>query len=151
MTWCVTMHPVHLRLFSGSLRRLGALLLAGLTLAGCGLNVASADLFVLHRRGPGGELVALLSDGGTIRCGSAAAKPLPDAMLLAARDLADALDKDVKAHLQPAGRPGGVYAYSFKLADGTLSFADTAAGPKHAELGRAELFATQVASLCGRG
>jgi hypothetical protein len=129
----------------------GALLLAGLFLSGCGLNVASADLFVLHRQGPGGELVALLSDGGTIRCGTAAPKPLPDPMLLAARDLADALDKDVKANLHPAGRPGSVYAYSFKLTDGTLSFADTAAGAKHPELGRAELLATQVASLCGRG
>jgi hypothetical protein len=142
---------VHRRRLKSFVRGAGALLLGGVALSGCGLNVASADLFVLHRRGPGGELVALLSDGGTIRCGTAAAKPLPDPMLLAARDLADALDKDVKANLRPAGRPGSIYAYSFKLTDGTLSFADTAAGPKHPELGRAELLATQVASLCGRG
>jgi hypothetical protein len=132
-------------------RGLGALLLAGLALAGCGLDVASADLFVLHRRGPGGELTALVSDGGTIRCGTAAPKPLPDPMLLAARDLAAALDNDAKGNLQPRARPGSVYRYTFKLTDGTLAFADTAASTKHPELGRAELFVTQVASLCGQG
>src|SRR5438270_13858248 len=64
------------------------LLAVALALAGCGLNVASADLFVLHRRGPGPELNALLSDGGTVRCGTTPAQALPDPLLLAARDLA---------------------------------------------------------------
>ena len=109
--------------------------LAALVLSGCGLSVASADLFVLHRRGPGGELTALVSDGGTLRCGTATPKPLPDALLLAARDLAEALDKDAKGNLQPQARPGSVYQYTFKLTDGTLAFADTAASTRRPELG----------------
>jgi ABC-type amino acid transport substrate-binding protein len=126
------------------------LLLATLALGGCGFSVASADLFVLHRRGPGPELTALLSDGGTIRCGTAAPRALPDPLLLAARDLATDLDKDVKGDLHVAARPGSVYTYTFMLSDGSLSFADTAAAAGHPELGRAELLATQVAALCAR-
>lgn len=123
-------------------------LAAGLALAGCGFTVASADLFVLHRRGQGPELTALLSDGGTIRCGTAPQRALPDALLLAARDLAAALDKDVKGGLHAAARPGSIYTYTFTLTDGSLTFADNATALGHPELGRAKLLATQVAALC---
>jgi len=111
--------------------------------AGCGLNVRSADLFVLTRTGSGPTLTALLNDGGTIRCNGGPAIPLADKLLLEARDLANKLDSDVKSklHVTPVGR---VYSYSVKLKDGMLRFGDTAAAG-HSELGQTELLAVELA------
>ncbi len=118
--------------------------LVALVVAGCGLNVASPDLFVLTRTGEGATLTLLVNDGGTVRCNGGQAHSLPDPQLLAARDLAGALDNDVKQHRRFPARPGSVYRYSVKLQDGTLSFPDTAAAG-HPELAQAEQFALQVA------
>jgi hypothetical protein len=120
----------------------GAALAAAL--AGCGLNVASADLFVLTRTGQGSSLTLLVNDGGTVRCNGAGAVTLPDPQLLQARDLATSLDTDVKSHLKLAPSPHSVYRFSVKLQDGTLTFPDTAA-TAHKELSQTELFALQVA------
>lgn len=128
-------------------RRLaGRVLLLGLAIAagGCGLNVQSADLFVLTRTGAGRTLSLLVSDGGTIRCNGGKSLVLPDQLLLQARDLATDLDNDVKAHRHFGAGPGTIYRFSVKLQDGTLSFPDTAAAG-HPELARAELFTLQVA------
>jgi hypothetical protein len=120
-----------------------AVLLSATALAGCGLNVQSADLFVLTRVGAGHRLTLLVSDSGTVSCNGGPGKPLPDALLLRARDLADSLDKDAKAKLRFTG-PAGVYRYTIKLQDGTISFPDTAAA-KHNELAQAELLTVQIA------
>lgn len=120
-------------------------LLLMLLVAGCGFTVAPADLFVLHRFGQGRELTLIVSDGGTIRCNGVAAKPIPDATLIAARDLAVDIGKDATAHLQLAHRPGGIYTYSVRLQEGTVKFADTD-GSARPELARAELFAAQTAA-----
>ncbi len=117
--------------------------------AGCGLNVASPDLFVLHRAGQGQALTLLVNDSGTIRCNGSKAKPLPDPLLLDARDLATDLDKDAKAglHLPPARN--SAFFYTVKLQDGTITFSDTGART-HPELARAEQFALQAAQgPCG--
>lgn len=117
--------------------------------AGCGLNVQPADLFVLQRSGQGHPLTLLVSDGGTIRCDGARPKPISDAMLLQARDLADNLAKDAKAKLSLSPGRHSVYTYRVKLQDGTISFADTSASAHH-ELAAAELFAAQTAhGVCG--
>ena len=42
--------------------------LIAVVLAGCGLNVQSADLFLLTRTGQGPKLTLLVNDSGTIRC-----------------------------------------------------------------------------------
>ncbi|MDQ6745909.1 MAG: hypothetical protein M3Z27_07860 [Actinomycetota bacterium] len=133
------------------LRLRTVILLACLALAGCGFNVATSDLFVLHRSGQGRELTLLVSDGATVRCNGGPPRPISDALLLQARDLADALDKDVKAGLRPASAVArSVYTYTVKLQDGTIAFADTDAGA-HAELGRAQLFTAQLANgTCAR-
>jgi hypothetical protein len=130
--------------------RLSALCLATLVVAGCGLNVQSADLFLLTRTGAGGKLTLLVNDSGTIRCDGGKTKSLSDPLLLDARDLADDLNKDAqsKLHLPPAA-PGSVFSYKITLQDGTVSFSDTAART-HPELARAELFAVQAAQgPCG--
>ncbi len=112
-------------------------------LAGCGLQVASPDLFVLTRTGEGRTFTALVNDAGTIRCDGGSARTLPDPLLLAARDLATSLDTDAKRGMTIRPRTGSIYTYRFKLQDGTVSFADTAV-TKHVELGRAALLATQL-------
>jgi hypothetical protein len=119
-------------------------------IAGCGLNVQSPDLFTLGRTGQGKPLTLLVNDSGTIRCNGGKTKSLPDPLLLAARDLADDLNKDAqsKLHIPPAA-PDSVFRYRITLEDGTVAFSDTAAR-KHPELARAELFAVQAAQgPCG--
>jgi hypothetical protein len=121
-----------------------ALTATAIAVAGCGFSQTSPDLFVLQRSGPGGTLTMLLNDGGTIRCNGGPAKPISDATLIQARDLADNLDKDAKAKLHLPGRTDSVYRYRIRLPDGTITFADTAAASHH-ELSQAELFAAQAA------
>ncbi len=116
---------------------------------GCGFNVKSADLFVLERTGQGRTLTLLVSDAGTIRCNGGQPKPIPDPLLLQARDLATNLDKDAKARLSLSPGPRSIYTYTLKLQNGAVSFADTSAATHH-ELAPAELFAAQTAhSVCG--
>jgi hypothetical protein len=122
---------------------------ACVVLAACGLQVNSPDLFVLHRTGQGKSLTLLVNDGGTIRCNGGPAKTISDQLLLQARDLATNLDKDAKAQLHIPATANGVYSYTIKLQDGTITFGDTAAAAHH-ELAQAELFAVQAAqSACG--
>ena len=119
-------------------------------IAGCGLNVQSPDLFTLSRTGQGKPLTLLVNDSGTIRCDGGKAKSLPDPLLLAARDLADDLNKDAQSKLQiPPAASDSVFRYRITLQDGTVAFSDTAAR-RHPELARAELFAVQAAQgPCG--
>jgi hypothetical protein len=111
---------------------------------GCGFGVTSADLFVLRRTGQGRALTMLVNDGGTIRCNGGPARPIPDPLLLRARDLATKLDADAKAGLRLPPSANSVYSYSIRLPDGAISFADTDAVTHH-ELSGAELFAAQAA------
>ncbi len=129
----------------GNTKFLGAwiAITAAASLAGCGLNVQSADLFVLTRSGQGPTLTMLVSDGGTIRCNGRKPQALPDPLLIEARQLASDLDKDAKAGLRIARTPSTVYVFSMKLQNGTISFPDTA-GAQHPELARAEQFALQA-------
>jgi hypothetical protein len=115
---------------------------------GCGLGVQAPDLFQLTRTGQGTPLRLLVNDSGTVSCDGGKARPLPDPLLLQARDLAITLDNDAKAKLRSAG-PATVFTYKVRLQDGTLSFPDTAAA-RHSEFAQAELFAAQTAQqACG--
>ena len=122
---------------------LAALACSVAALAGC-LSVQSADLFLLTRTGGGPNLTLLVSDGGTVRCNRADAKPLPDNLLLQARDLANKLDTDAKNHLNLPRTSNTVRTYMVRLKDGTISFPDTAA-QIHPELAQLELLAAQIA------
>jgi hypothetical protein len=129
-------------------RWLPAALLVGV-FAGCGLNVRSADLFLLERVGQGRPLTLLVNDGGTISCNGGRGKPLSDRLLLQARALATKLSDDAKAKLRLAPSANSVAYYTIKLQNGTIAFPDTAAASHH-ELADAELFAVQAAqSACG--
>lgn len=111
----------------------------------------SSDLFFLTRTGAGPPLTLLVNDGGTVRCNGSAAKPLPDKLLLQARDLASKLDTDAKNHLQLPRTSHTVATYTVKLRGGTISFPDTAARA-HSDLAQLELLAVQIAhGPCGLG
>jgi hypothetical protein len=130
--------------------RAGLIALAAIV-AGCGLNVQAADLFLLTRTGQGGRLTLLVNDGGTVSCNGGSARSLPDPLLLSARDLASSLNGDAKANLRIAPAPNTAYRYTIKLQGGTVSFPDTAtASGKYPALARAELFTVQTAQqVCG--
>ena len=122
--------------------------LAGV-LAGCGLSVQSADLFLLTRTGAGRRLTLLVSDGGTVRCDGGAAKPLSDKLLIQARDLSTTLNNDAKRGMHIQRAPQSVATYTVRLQHGTISFPDTAARAR-SELAQLELFAVQAAHVpCG--
>lgn len=119
------------------------------TLPGCGIDQRSPDLFLLSRTGPGPKLTLLANDGGTIRCDGGAARTLPDALLIEARDLAQDLDKDARRGLAIKPSAGTVFHYRIKLENGTITFPDSAARNRK-ELSRATLFAAQAAQrACG--
>lgn len=123
--------------------------LAATVISGCGFHVSSADLFVLQRSGQGPRLNLLVNDGGTVRCNRGSPRPLPDPLLLRARDIAGDLDKDVKGRLHLPPRPGSVYRFTVKLQDGSITFSDLD-GARHPELARAEQFALDAAhGPCG--
>jgi hypothetical protein len=128
---------------------MAGILLALALLAGCGEDVQAPDLFLLTRTGQGQKLTLLVNDSGTISCDGRAAKPLPDPMLLVARDLSNTLDTDAQAKLRLPSPPDSVFSYTVRLPDGTIYFPDTA-GARHQELAQAEQFALQAAQgPCG--
>lgn len=128
---------------------LAALTVGALTLAGCGLNVEAADLFLITRTGPGGKLTLQVNDSGTIRCNGGPARMISSARLITARDLSDNLAGDAGRHLHLAPAPGSVNQFRISLQPGTITFSDRdAAG--HPYLAQAVLFATQAAQqVCG--
>jgi hypothetical protein len=83
-----------------------------------------------------------VSDDGTIRCDGGSAKPLPDRLLIQARDLAPTLNKDAKRGMHIASTSQSVARYTVRVQQGTISFPDTAAR-RHSELAQLELFAVE--------
>jgi hypothetical protein len=131
------------------IRPVAVALAAGCLATGGCLGVQSSDLFLLTRTGAGPRLTLLVNDGGTVRCNGGAAKPLPDKLLLQARDLASRLDTDAKNRLHLPRTSNTVASYTVKLKDGTISFPDTAARG-HSELAQLELLTVQIAhGPCG--
>ena len=125
--------------------------LAGcLAQAGCGFDVQAPDLFLLTRTGQGRTLTLLVNDAGTIRCDGGRTHRLSDPLLLQARDLASSLGGDAQEKVRIPSPPNSVYRYTIRLAQGTISFPDTAAaGGKYPRLAQAEQFALQAQPACG--
>ena len=108
------------------------------------------DLFLLKRTGSGTTLTELVNTGGTVRCNNRKTEQMPDKLLLSARTLTGALDRDARHHLDIPSDPGSVYRYRVKLQGGTITFPDTAART-HPELARLELIALGIAAGPCRG
>jgi hypothetical protein len=125
------------------------LLAAAATAVGCGLNVQSADLFLLTRTGQGSKLTLEVNDGGMIRCNGGHARRISSAQLITARDLADSLTTDAEHGLHLATAPGSIYRFRIDLEQGVIRFSDRDT-PGHPNLAHAVLFATQAAQqVCG--
>jgi hypothetical protein len=118
---------------------LTAAVAAALAVAGCGVNVELADLFLVTRTGAGPKLTLLVNSDGSVRCNGGKQKMLTSSQLITARDLADNLSTDAQKKLTIAPPPDAVYNYTVKLQQGTISFPDRAA-TNHKYLGQLEAF-----------
>ena len=104
----------------------------------------SADVLLLTRTGQGTTLTLLINDGGSISCDGRSSRPLNDALLIRARDLAVNLAGDATRNLRLPAGPGTIFTYRIKLQAGTVVFSDhDTAG--HPILAQAEVFAAQTA------
>jgi hypothetical protein len=111
-------------------RALGAAL-AGACLAvaaaGCGGNVEAADLFVVTRSGPHAQLT-LLDEEGNVDCNGRRAGKLGDKQIVKARGITEDLEKPASEHLSLPARPGSVFSYRLRDANGSVGFADNSSG-----------------------
>lgn len=131
---------------------------AGL-LAGCGESVELPDLFVVTRTGGGEKLTILINEGGAVRCYRNSAHPNPahpgpthqlsDPQLIQARGVTEELQTPSAKHLSLPPRPGSVFRYKVRDAEGTLRFADNSAGQPSA-LHHLQYLVLEVAQrVCG--
>jgi hypothetical protein len=117
------------------------LAILAVSLAGCGASVELPDLFVVQRSGsvPGAHLTLVVNEGGSVRCnavpGSSTrparpgiARQLSDPQLVQARGLAEELQSPSTKHLSLPPRPGSVFRYYVRDAEGWVRFADNSAG-----------------------
>lgn len=116
----------------------------GAALAGCGNR--SADLFSVDRAGagPGARLRLVVNDGGTLTCNGGPSRRMPDAMLLAARQLQRDLEAPNVAGLDLAPGPRSVLRYDVRTPSGRVRFADNSRRTPPA-LDRLALFVHQAA------
>lgn len=101
-----------------------AAVLAG---AGCGESVELPDLFVVTRTGGGEKLTVLINEGGAVRCNGGSAHQLSDPQLIQARGVTEELQTPSAKHLKLPPRPGSVFRYKVRDAEGSVRFADNSA------------------------
>jgi len=124
--------------------------LAAATLAGCGLDVQTPDLFLVTRTGEGRTLTILINYDGGITCNGKAGKTLPDKLLIVARSLPGTLEIDAHEKLHLPSPPSSVYRYKVSLQYGTFSFPDTSAAHRP-ELARLEQLVLEAQPDCPGG
>jgi len=132
------------------------LLAATAALAGCGAGETLPDLFVVQRSGHvhGAWLTVLVNEGGAVRCGKGPAhlgpvRQLSDPQIVAARVLQEELVGPSAKRLSLPARPGSVYRYNVRDAEGWVRFADNSAGLPPV-LSKLEYFVFETAAkVCG--
>jgi hypothetical protein len=139
---------------SGARRRLAGVLACtalGALAGGCGSSVEAADLFVVTRSGSGphAALTLLVNEEGIVHCNGRKAGTLADAQIVKARGITEDLEKPASEGLSLPPRPGSVFRYRLRDANGTVSFADNSSGqPK--VLHELALFVLQTSQrVCG--
>ena len=105
-----------------------AALLLGVVCAGCGESVELPDLFVVQRTGAAPKLTVVVNEGGAVRCDGGPVRQLSDAQLVQARGLQEELQSPSTKHLTLPPRPGSVFSYYVRDAEGTVRFSDNSAG-----------------------
>jgi hypothetical protein len=103
-----------------------AALAAALACEGCGGGVMLGDLFLVQRSGstPHARLTMLVNEEGGVRCNGGAKLQLSDAQLVEARGIQEDLHGAASSHLSLPARPGSVFGYRVRDAEGTVSFSD---------------------------
>jgi hypothetical protein len=96
--------------------------------AGCGESVELPDLFVVQRAGAGTKLTVVVNEGGAVHCDGGPTRQLSDAQIVQARGIQEELQSPSAKHLALAPRPGSVFSYSVRDAEGTVRFSDNSAG-----------------------
>jgi hypothetical protein len=96
---------------------------AAIALAACGGPAAS--LFGVQRSGtvPGADLQVVPSGDGTVKC-DGRSHELPDSLLIAAENLADALTTPSTNGVKLPSGPHPVYTYVVATPSGTFSYSD---------------------------
>jgi hypothetical protein len=145
-------------------------LCAVVLLVGCGASVELPDLFVVQRSGsvPGARLTLVVNEGGSVRCDAGPPRParaarpavprpalpgftrqLSDPQLVQARGLSEELQGPSTKHLSLPPRPGSVFRYNVRDAEGMVRFADNSAG-QPSVLHHLAYFVLEVAQkVCG--
>jgi hypothetical protein len=125
--------------------------IAALAAGGCGLQIVEPDLFLIRLGGAGRTTTLVVNSAGTIRCDRGRARQISSSQLIFARDLADSLAPLARRHLRLPSPSDSVYRYTVEMAQGTISFPDTA-GRRRRVLAQTELFATEEAArFCPTG
>ncbi len=118
-------------------------------LAGCGEGVELPDLFVVTRTGGGEKLTVRINEGGVVHCNGGAAHQLSDPQLIQARGVTEELQTPSSKHLSLPPRPGSVFRYRVRDAEGTVRFADNSPGQPSA-LHHLQYLVLEVAQrVCG--
>ena len=124
-------------------------LVAALVLAGCGSP--APDLFEVKRTGAdaNANLTLLVSDDGSVTCNGGKRHPVPNELLLRARELERDLSEPAELHLVLEPGQGSVLSYGVRMEAGTLTFADTSR-PLPAPFARLMAFTKDVGEdVCG--
>jgi hypothetical protein len=121
-------------------------LLAAVVVAGCGESLELPDLFVVTRSGARGvaKLTLVVNEGGAVHCNGGPVHQLSDPQLVQARGIQEELQSPSSKHLVLPPRPGSVFSYDVRDAEGTSSFSDNSAG-QPAVLRRLTYFVLEVA------
>jgi hypothetical protein len=104
-----------------------AVLAGAVVLAGCGESVELPDLFVVTRTGGREKLTVRINEGGEVHCNGGPAHQLSDPQLIQARGVTEELQTPSSKHLSLPPRPGSVFRYEVRDAEGTVRFADNSA------------------------
>ncbi len=105
-----------------------ATLLLAFTAAGCGESVELPDLFIVQRTGAAPKLTVVVNEGGAVHCNGGPTRQLSDAQIVQARGLQEELQSPSAKHLVLSPRPGSVFSYYVRDAEGTVRFSDNSAG-----------------------
>jgi len=98
--------------------------------AGCGESVELPDLFVVQRSSaaPRARLTLVVNEGGAVHCNGGPVRQLNDSKLVLARGLQEELQSVSAKRLALPPRPGSVFSYYVRDAEGTVRFSDNSTG-----------------------
>jgi hypothetical protein len=125
------------------------MLAPALALAGCGR--VAADVFIVTRSGstPHAHLVLLVNEEGGVTCNGGATHHLSDPQLVHARAIQEDLKSSADSHLVLAPRPGSVFSYAVRDADGSVSFGDNSPNQPKVLRELALFVLTTAQQVCG--